>query len=60
MIYKITCQGVAFIEAENEAAAVEAVRTFFANIENAKIEKSTKSQMRRYFYQTNKNGICKY
>ena len=60
MIYKITYKGTAFVEADNEEEALEAFddgMTIVSDIGDYKIEKSTKSQMRRYFYQTNENGV---
>ena len=63
MIYKITYQGTAFVEADNKTDALEAFNddmTIVSDIRDYKIEKSTVSQMRRYFYQTNENGVCEY
>lgn len=63
MIYKITYQGTAFVEADNETDALEAFNddmTIVSDIVDYKIEKSTVSQMRRCFYQTNENGVCEH
>lgn len=63
MIYKIIYQGTAFVEADNETDALGAFNddmTIVSDIGDCKIEKSTVSQMRRCFYQTNKNGVCEH
>lgn len=63
MIYKITYKGTAFVEADDEEEALEAFdddMTIVSDIGDYKIEKSTKSQMRRWFYQTNENGVCEH
>lgn len=63
MIYKITYQGTAFVEADNETDALEMFNNdmiITTDIGDYKIEKSTVSQMRRCIYQINENEVCEH